>query len=167
MTVKAQVNRSLHTKSSEKFYVTFFKLPENISNILGREVQMSTRPNVSFNESEIFNKSKKWSQKERVDYQPIDVTFIDDMESLINHALYSQIKRQTYVTPTTNGEYMFEMLIKIYSANSEIVETILLKHCRIQSINHSEQIYTDSTNNITTVTIAFNELDYSFPVLET
>lgn len=164
MTVKAQINRSLHTKTSEKFYVSFYGLPENISNILGREVQMTMRPALTFNESDLFNKGKKWTTESRIEYAPIDLTFIDDMESIINYALYSQIKRQTGVTAVP--DYTFEMMIKVYSANEEVVETILLKHCRIQTINHSEQIYADSTNNITTVTVAFNELDYSFPILE-
>ena len=166
MTTKGQINRALHPKTSEKFYVSFHKLPENISNILGRDVQVAARPVFTFNEYEIRNKGIKNSGGGRIDYQPIDVSFVDDTQSLVNFALYEQIKRQSGTAPLAYDNSLFEILIKIYSAERVIVETILLKYCRIQSISHSEQVYADGTNNIVTATIAFNECDYSFPIIE-
>lgn len=166
MTTKAQVNRSLHPKTSEKFYLSFFKMPENISNILGRDAQVSTRPVFTFNEYELRGKGIKNAGHGRIDYQPIDVSFTDDSCSLVNYALYEQIKRQSGTSELSYATSLFEMIITIYSAEKVIVETILLKYCRIQNISHSEQIYSDSTNNIITTTIAFNECDYSFPILE-
>ena len=166
MATKGQVNRSLHPKTSEKFYVSFHKMPENISNILGREVQMTTRPVFTFNEFEIKNKGIKNAGNVKIDYQPIDITFVDDTCSLVNFALYEQLKRQSGTEPLAYQNALFEILIKIYSAEGIIVETMLLKYCRIQSISHSEQVYADSTNNIVSVSLAFNECDYSFPIIE-
>lgn len=166
MPIKAQINRTLHTKTSEKFYVSFHQLPENISNILGRDVQISSRPVFTFNEYEIRNKGIKHSGGGRIEYQPIDINFIDDTESLVNYALYEQIKRQSGTSPIAYSNALFEIQIKIYNANGVAVEIITLKYCRIQSISHSEHVYADSTNNITTASIAFNECDYAFPIIE-
>jgi len=165
MTTKSRINRALHPKSSEKFYVSFYKLPENISNILGRDVQAASRPIYSFNEYSIYNKGVKVTGSSVIEYQPIDLTFLDDTNSLVNYALYEQIKRQTKVSPQAFNDSLFEMTIKVFSADSVLTEIITIRYCRIQTINHSEQIYADSTNNITTVSIAFNEVDYAFPNL--
>lgn len=166
MAIKAQINRALHTKTSEKFYVSFHKMPENISNILGRDVQLTSRPAFTFNEYEIRDKGIKQSGEARIDYQPIDVSFIDDTDSLVNYTLYEQIKRQTGTAPLAYANSLFEVNIKIYNTSGTVVELIELKYCRIQNISHSEQVYADSTNNVTTASIAFNECDYSFPIIE-
>jgi antitoxin component YwqK of YwqJK toxin-antitoxin module len=160
---KTEVNRSLHPKTIDKFYVSFFGIPENMSNILGREVQSVSRPNITFNEAEIRHKGVKQVYATTIDYQPIDVIFFDDSGSLVSRSLYEQVRRQTGVE---QGEGKFSLVVKIYDANGDVVEEFELKDAHILSINHSEQILTDSTNNIITVSISFNDLDYRYPVLD-
>lgn len=162
-TTKTEVNRNLHPKTIDKFYVSFFGLPENLSNILGREVQSVSRPNITFNQGEVRHKGIKQTFSSTIEYQPIDIIFFDDSGSLVSRALYEQVKRQTGVS---EGSPIFSLVVKIYDAHANIVEEFELKNAYILSINHSEQILTDSTNNIITVSIEFNDLDYRFPVLD-
>ena len=160
---KTEVNRSLHPKTIDKFYVSFFSLPENLSNILGREVQSVSRPNITFNEGEVRHKGIRQVFSTTIEYQPIDIIFFDDSGSLVSRALYEQIKRQTGVS---EGSKKFSLVVKIYDAHGDIVEEFELKDAHILSVTHSEQILTDSTNNVITVSISFNDLDYRFPVLD-
>jgi hypothetical protein len=162
-TTKTEVNRNLHPKTIDKFYVSFFGLPENLSNILGREVQSVARPNIQFNQSEVRHKGVKQTFSTTIDFQPIDIVFFDDSGSLVYRALYEQVKRQTGVE---KGAGQFNLVVKIYDAHGKIVEEFELKNAYILSILHSEQILTDSTNNVITVSFEFNDLDYRFPVLD-
>ena len=93
------------------------------------------------------------------------------MESLINHALYEQIKRQTYVTPTSKaGDYMFEMKIKIYSANDEIVETLLHDDLVVCAHVVDRWIYSFRHHELLSIAIdnylVQEMLEDGFPVLE-
>ena len=165
-TTTAEINRSLTPKTVDKFYVSFYMMPDNISNILGREVMSVSRPNITFNEFEVRNKGKKIVGNAFIEYQPIDVVFYDDMNSLITRAIYEQIKRQTGVSTPSFSDARFEMKVKLYSPEDKIVEEFTIKDCHINSINHSEQVVNDSTNNMITMSISFNDLDYAFPILD-
>lgn len=166
MATTAEINRSLLNKKIHDFYVLFYQISENTSNILGRQVQSLERPNITFNETEIRYKGIKNPQYGRLEYNPISITFLDDTNSLVNNNLYHQIMRQTTVLEPDFDTARFEINVKVYSGEEKIVENFTMKGCYITSINHSEQIYTDSTNNLITATINFRELDYEFPVLE-
>ena len=162
----AETNRSLQVKTVEKFYVSFYQMPENISNILGREVMSISRPNLTFTEYEIRNKGIKQAGETVIDYTTVDIIFYDDMNSLVNHALYEQVLRQTHQSTQVHTTSRFDVGVKIYAADGKVVEEFRLKNCYINSITHSEQIYADSTNNNITVSVTFNDLDYNFPQLE-
>lgn len=165
-TTIAETNRSLLIKTVEKFYVSFYQMPENISNILGREVSSISRPTINFTEYEVRNKGVKQAGETVIDYQPIDIIFFDDTNSLVTHALYEQVLRQTHQSKQEHTTTRFNISVKLYSAEAKIVEECILKNCFIQSITHSEQIYADSTNNLITTSVVFNDLEYNFPVLE-
>ena len=164
----AEINRSISTKKVDHFHVSFLRLDENTSNILGREIISIERPTINFMEFEMRNKGIKSVGEGTIEYQQISIQFHDDDQSLVNKCLYEQIKRQTYVSqPKIEIDTItFDVLVKVFSTNDKLVEQFTLKDCYINSLSHSEQIYSDSTNNIITVTISFNELDYVFPVLD-
>ena len=165
-TTKTEVTRSLGVKTGEKFYVSFFGMPENLSNILGREVQSVSRPNLTFNEYEIRNKGRKVTGHGYIDYQPIDVVFYDDSTSLISRALYEQVKLQTGVNSSDGNTIRFRMQCKVYSIADEHVEDFTIMDCHILSIGHSEFLVQDTPKQIITVSITFNDLCYAHPVLD-
>ena len=79
---QAEINRSLSTKTVDKFYVSFYEMDNNVSNILGREVQSVERPTITFNEFEIRNKGIKQMAEARLEYQSITINFFDDSSSI-------------------------------------------------------------------------------------
>ena len=169
MSTIAQTNRSLSVKTVDKFYVSFFNLPENISNILGREAQSVERPTIAFDEMEIRRKGIRNVETARITYQPITINFTDDSHSLVTKALYEQVHRQAGTGEDKSKLFeksRFNFSVKVYSSDEKIVEEFNVIDCRITNISHSEQITTDSTDNIISVTIAFNGLDYKFPELD-
>lgn len=161
----SEVTRSLSVKTSEKFYVSFFGMPENLSNILGREVQTVSRPNITFSEYTLPQKGRKLTGHGYIEYSPIDVVFYDDSSSLISRALYEQVKRQTGKIKTDES-IRFSMKCKIFATDDKEVENFEIMDCHITSVTHTEQTINDSAKNVITVTITFNDLCYNFPVLD-
>jgi hypothetical protein len=165
-TSQVSINRSLSNKTVDKFYVSFFQMDNNVSNILGREVQSIERPTITFNEYEVRNKGIKQIGEARLEYQPITINFFDDSSSLVNKAIYQQVLRQTGKSTIKHDTTQFNIGVKVFTTNDIIAEEFELIDCHISNISHSEQIYADSTNNIISVTVSFNDLCYNFPAVD-
>lgn len=161
-----EVTRPLVDKVVDQFYVKFFQLPENISNILGRQVESVERPSLNFNMSENFNKNVKQNLPGKIDFQPITIIFKDDDASLVAAALYKQIERQNGVYAPSFERSKFEIQVEVFSSDDKKVEEILIKKCFISGISHSEHIYSGSEKNRITVTLAFDTACYTYPVLD-
>ena len=169
MAKQEEITRPLATKKVDHFYVSFFGMEDNDANILGRQVESIERPVINFNPLEVRHKGIKQERPARVEYQSFSIVFYDDSESLTARAIYNQIKRQTGTNDSPNGTFdnaKFNIRVKVYNVESKVVEQIDIKHCYIQSVTHSEFIVSESTNNRMTVTVVFNDMDYSFPNLE-
>lgn len=157
MATQKEHNRNIAPKKINKFYVKFFGMEENISNILGRQVRSLERPTLTFSVAENRHKMHVRSDVSEIEFDPITIDFNDDLNSLANKALYTQIYKQS----TQQAEnYLFEVKVEVFSVDSDVAESFTLKNCFIQNIAHSQQIYTDSTNNIITATIGFATVDY-------
>jgi len=159
-----EITRPLLAKTVEKFYVSFFDMSENISNILGREVMSLERPNLTFNEFSIHNKGKRWTNGARIEYQPLTIIFFDDDKSLVNNALTEQLRKQSYELDSDN--FKFSISTKIFTYNSNVAEKFTLNDCHIQAITQTESTYLDSTISTISVTITYNKLCYEFPKLD-
>lgn len=160
------ITRPLANKKIDSFYVSFFGMENNESNILGRQVQSIERPSLTFNVLEVRNKGIKYENTSRIEYQAITITFLDDNASLVQRSLIEQVKKQTHVNATQTLDPAFQIGVKCYSVEGKVVEEFELQRCYIQNITNSEFIMTDGTNNIISVTITFNKVDYNFPILE-
>lgn len=155
-----QHNRNLSPKKVHKFYVKFFGMDENNSNLLGRQVKSIERPSLSFAFSENRHKMHVRNDVAEIEFETISIDFNDDINSLTTKALYEQIRKQSYEKVV---DYLFEIKVDVYSTDADIAESFTLKHCYIQNITHSQQIYADNeTNNTITATIGFETVDYTF-----
>lgn len=166
MTTSAEINRSLNNKKIDSFYVSFFGMDYNDANILGRQVQSFERPVINFNITENRFKGLKYEQTTRIEYQALSIVFYDDDSSLVSRALIEQVKKQSRVNATETEPTSFQIGVKCYNAEEKVVEQFELSHCYIQNITNSELIQTDGTVNLITVTVSFNDVNYSFPILE-
>ncbi|MDH5766881.1 MAG: hypothetical protein OEZ38_12795 [Gammaproteobacteria bacterium] len=166
MPIQNLISRPLANKKVDSFYVSFYGMSENYGNILGRQVQSIERPTLNFNRYEVRNKGLKFESSTRIEYQEISISFFDDNSSLVSRALIEQVKRQTAVNAHSTEDTFFQIGVKCYSVDEDIVEEFELKHCYLGSISNSEMIQTDSSNNIITITVIYNDIDYKFPSLE-
>jgi len=166
MATSSQINRSLLTKTVKDFYVSFFGLPENESNILGRQISSIERPPLTFNIYEITYKGKKQFGNGTIDFQQVTAIFKDDEKSLTNRALYRQMYRQTGIEKPGFDKSKFTIKVKAYDGSNNIVEEFQLINCFIVSVTHSEQLYTDSTDNTISVTFSYDTAEYVFTELD-
>jgi len=155
-----QHNRNLAPKKVHKFYVKFFGMEDNSSNILGRQVKSIERPSLSFTVSENRHKMHVRNDVAEIEFDTITIEFNDDIGSLTTKALYNQITKQSY---NKVGEYLFSIKVDVYSSDVDIAESFELKHCFIQNITHSQHIYADNeSNNTISVTVGFETAEYIF-----
>jgi len=162
MTDVKNINRSLESKKIDNFYVSFFGIPENEANMLGRQTSAFERPSPTFVPAEIRHKGVKQNAITVLEYSDISVIFKDDDYSLVMKALYTQIYRQVGKLEPVVNDAKFGIGVKCFNAAGEVIEEFTLLNCYIVNITHSEQIYADSTGNEITATIGFDTVDYKF-----
>lgn len=155
------INRSLEDKKSDSFEVAFYIMDANIANILGRQIRRVSRPNFTFLVNEYHRKGMKLYDTGRIEFQPIDIEFADDENSMVTNAIYRQVFLQRKANNVLDAA--FEMRVKVLNNRGSVIENYVLKQCTIESITHSEQIYEDSMNNSVTVAVRFIDMDYDFP----
>lgn len=158
------------SKRVDNFYVNFKKLPENISNILGAQINTISRPEISFDtQNRRVGRNQMQNVKQNVRFEPVTVTFFDDEQSVVSMFLYYQIFRQMNKTedvfnnkPNTNHkerDFKFDVEVEVFSPNGELVEKYVLKDCFIQSITHSEHVVVDDADNEITIILNFDNID--------
>lgn len=159
---QAQINRSLINKTVDNFYAKFFRMENNAANILGRQVKSIERPNFTFRFVEVYHKGRMQSQNGGpIEFQAISIDFADDENSMVTKAIYEQVMRQSTVTPVE--ETSFEIKVECFNTQEQNIESFTLKECYIETVQHSQQIYEQSTDNVITVGIRFNNVDYVLP----
>jgi len=168
-TITANINRSLESKKVDQFYVEFLHMPDNIANILGRQVASIERPTVTFNEFERPFKGARKHDHAKLEFAPINIELRDDDQSLTTKAIYQQIYRQLGTgdnsTPQDSFENaVFTIRVKAFSASGVVVEHFDLIKCFITGVTHSQQVYnaSDQTNMIT-LSIRYDNVSYIFP----
>lgn len=162
MTNITDINRPLLSKKIDNFYVSFYNLPNNISNILGRQVKSISRPALTINPQTITIKGIKQHKISTLDYSEISISFDDDDKSLVTKALYNQIYRQLGKDVEGFEQSKFNIGVKAFDSENNVLEEFELKTCFITNITHSESIYSSSENNVITITVKYNTVDYKF-----
>lgn len=162
------ITLSNQSKRIDNFYVKFFNVPENISNVLGRQVKAITRPSLRFTQGETRQRRATYKDKGKVEYDEITITFKDDIESITSMVLYAQIMRQINLHPdifgTNDGgkdrNYKFDIVVELFdSVGEKVVEGYKLSDCWIMSIDHSDPLMSDSQENEITLSVQFDNID--------
>jgi len=152
-------------KRVDRFYVTFYDLPENISNVLGRQVTIITRPDISFGVFKISHRRNTYNDFGKVELQPINITFKDDEESVVSMFLYAQIMRQQskhvdiFNRIGKDMQYKFGIKVDFLNVKDEVVESYDLKDCFITNIAHSEPTTGDDDIADISVTVEYDNIN--------
>ena len=145
----------------------FYKLPENVSNILGRQLKMIGRPEINFEAEVQRYRGNTYKEKMNATFEPISASFSDDENGVTSTLLYAQVMRQLNKYPDVFGnmdavnqrDYKFDIEIDYYNASGEKTDTVVLVNCFISSISHGDNMYSDDTEKEITVTFEFDNLD--------
>ena len=162
---KKLVNFTDKNKRNDSILVTFFGLPENMANILGRQVKSVTRPTFEVQTYDTRFRGNTYKDKENITMTPISVAFYDDENSITTNILYMQLFRQLNKYPDKFGiegkdrNYRFDMKVELFNAEREVTDAFIVKSCFIQSINHSDPDMADSADTEIVVMIEFDNVD--------
>lgn len=157
-------------KKSDSFQVNFLKLPENFTNVLGRQVKTIDRPNITFDINNIHHKKNRYVDTGKIEFQPVSVEFFDDENAVTSMLLYYQIFRQLNKAPDINNiseeqrrdhmerDVKFDIEIKFFNSLDQMVEAYILHNCIITDISHSMSDVSGDTPMSITTTVAFDNV---------
>jgi hypothetical protein len=156
------------TKRADNFIVEFLGMPENVSNILGRQVKSIVRPTISFMPAETRFRGMKYMDKGNVEFDPTQISMWDDEGGITSTLLYAQVFRQLNKFRDINGQfpdenpkerdYRFNIRVRLYDSLDNVVEEYVLKRCFITEISHIDPEMTDDSETTLNITVAFDNI---------
>jgi hypothetical protein len=159
----------------DSFYCRFFKLPENVGNVMGRQVKSISRPEITFDIDPVNFKKFNYQHPGRVTFSPVLVEFFDDENSVLSSLLYVQIMRQLNrykdlmnVPPDrldpSERDYRFDIQVDLYNSKREVTESFILHSCYISSLSHQQPEIVD--DGITTISVELTYHNVSYKIVD-
>ena len=159
---------SSRSKLSDRFYVKFLGLPENYSNVLGRQIRSFNRPNITFDETEVKKRGFQFKEKGYVRFNPISIVFWDDEGSMVSSILYAQVMRQLnkYVdcfgrepdASSPERDYRFDIQYDILTPDDVVVESFILRNCFLTEISHDPITIDDDGEMTISASFAYDNI---------
>lgn len=167
---KSYATLSTRNRLSDRFYVKFLGFPENLSNVLGRQVKNVNRPDIRFEESEVLRRGNQYKEKGFARFNPVSFVFWDDEGAVVSSILYAQVMRQLnqhcdVMNIKPDGDpnyrnYRFDIQVELYNAEERVIESYIHRGCFLTEISHDSQDIDDDANVVITATIAYENIDY-------
>lgn len=159
-----------YTRLLDNFYAKFFKLPENMSNLLGANLRRMSRPSIEFESTPLRHKGNQYQDKANARFSDVTFVFDDDEESitstLINIQVLRQLNKHTDVFGMygdyVNRDYRFDVQCELLNSQEQITEAYILKDCFIKSVDYTEVNYSDDTRASITVIVGFDNIHFDF-----
>lgn len=158
-------NLTNKSRRNDSFQVTFFGLPENIANILGRQVKSVSRPTFEYMTTDLRHRGNVYKDKQNLTFTPVTISMYDDEAAITSTFVYMQMFRQQNKYQDKYGkwdmerDYFFDVKVETFNAKGEATEGFVLKQCFIQNVNHSDPVISDSTECEVVISIEFNNID--------
>lgn len=155
-------SQNLGTKSKriDRFYVTFYGIPENLSNVLGRQITNISRPDISFDMIQTGYRRNTFKDFGKIEFQPVNITFKDDEQSITSMFLYAQVMRQLQKKIVYLGEGdRFNIKVDFLDSTDKVTESYELIDCFISNIAHSESTVSDDDVSDISVTIDYDNIN--------
>lgn len=160
------LNRSNKNRIVDNFYVSYLKLPDNISNLLGRQTLRLDRPTINFETSQIRTRGSQYTDKSQVRFSPVNITLYDDESAITSQFLYTQIFRQMNKMEDLYGkwddlhrDYRFDLKVEVFDSADKMMEGFVLRDCFISNINHSQLDISSDTNAIIDIVLEYDNID--------
>lgn len=156
----------LQPKLKHRWRVTFANLGGGVdSQPLSLQAINVTRPSLTFDEIQLDRYVSRAWVAGKYTFEPITITFEDDVTSLAALALQSQLQKQQFLTGAEGpflaaaGEgslYKFVMYIDMLDGNEQVIEKWIVEGCWIKDINYNELDYAASEAVQITVTVRYD-----------
>ena len=168
-TVK-EINRNNKNRRADQFYVIFYGIPENISNLFGKQIKSIDRPSINFGTADISRRSNRYTDMQEVRFDTINAVMYEDEDGLTSEALFTQIYRQINRGRDIFGrwqkeddqKFRFDIGINLYNSNEEITESYILNNCFISTIEFDQlDVSDDEKETEIRLGISFNNINYS------
>jgi hypothetical protein len=160
------VNFNNKNRRNDAFYAKFYGIPENFSNVLGKQTKNFIRPNIDVVTTQLSRRSATYKDAQKITLAPVTITFRDDEESIVSTFVYVQMFRQMNRYPDKFGvmdmgrDYKFDVELILYNSKQEETEKFMLKGCFIQNVNHSDPNISDSAETEISITLEYDNVDY-------
>lgn len=135
------INASDYPRRSDKFYVNFPTMRENINNFLGKFVATFTRPRIEFDMGQTSHRSKRYVNIGQYLRSPITISFYEDSQGLVETILMSQVLRQTNQLPDNLREldnkdsaFKFDVELRYLDERNKPTGGMMLRDCVISSL---------------------------------
>ena len=167
LTKKVIVSHNSDNTRNDEFYVKFFRLPENISNLLGSSVKSIVPPSIEFETVQTRYRKNTYNDIQKPIFRPITIVFRNDVGGIVSMFMHTQIMRQLKIHKNVlNGiygddkYYKFDIEVDIVGTDNIISESMILSDCTIVEFERTAMTYGDETDGEFTVLIQFDNIDF-------
>lgn len=149
----------------DSFRTEFIGLPENIANILGRQVKSFTRPTFDILTVDQMHRGNIYKDKQKLTFTPASIAFYDDEASITSMFLYMQLFRQQNKHTDLYGrfgidrDYRFNIKLETFNAAGHVTEGFILHDCFIQNINHSDPVIAQAEDCEIMISVECDNID--------
>lgn len=143
----------LHPKMKHKFRVTFANMGGGVdSQPLSMQAVTVSRPVLSFEEVELHRYNSRAWVAGKHNWEPINVTFEDDVSSTATSVIQAQVQQQQFLIGAEGqwlaaaGEgslYKFVTYLDMLDGNEQVIERWTLEGCWLMNIDYTELDYSD------------------------
>lgn len=149
-----------------KWAVTFQNLAGNDSEALRINAIQADRPKMQFEEIVLDRYNSKAYVAGKHVFEPINITFEDDLNGGVQSALQEQLELQQNIiglnasprlpSAAAGQDYKFAIKMDLLDGNTAVVESYILEGVFIQNIDNTDLDYTASETVKVTVTFRFD-----------
>jgi hypothetical protein len=161
----------LHPRLKNKFRITFMNLAQLVTGTnsadISRQVTTITLPNLSFEEVALHRYNSTAYVAGKHTWEPISVTFEDDITGLAATAMKNQLESQQRLigvdldgrwlnTAATGSDYKFGGKIEQLDGDEGVVQTWILEGCQIMSADFGDRDYSASEAATITMSVRYD-----------
>lgn len=161
------IHSSNKVRQADMFNVEFYGIPENIANVLGKHVRGIDRLNVQYDSTKVRgNRGVIRSNKDQVNFDPVNISFHEDENGVVESFIMSQIfranNRMTDVLDRTDSPdriYKFDVSVVMFNTAGKATNRTIFKNCFFTSIAMQSVAYDDDGQCIIACMIDYDDVD--------
>lgn len=156
------------TRTNDKFYVEFFGIKENISNVLGRQVYSVVLPDITFEPMQLSRGRNTYNEKGKINTGEMQIIFKDDDDSITDMILGAQLLRQLnniHFSSEINEyrDYRFDVRIQKFSADGGESLGYEMKGCLLMGMSHGQLSYAQEEKGKITCNFSIESMNFIVP----